>query len=263
MKMLVIPDVHLKPWMFEDADRIMQTEIADNVICLGDIPDDFKCKNNAELYNKTFDKAEEFLEKHPESLWVIGNHEASYLWNKWQSGKAYHAEKTAEIRINRLYKKIREINSYSLAYVFHIGKVIFSHAGITESFIKMLIQKYPYITKDINGIDEMTKFFNSLYQNDLWNDYSFLWARPQGLISKYEQMWRTPDADIQVAGHTPMKEITIEGKTDDIKSGILISCDVFSTDRDRKPYGNEEYLLIDTVTGEWQGIKPPKSMTHD
>ena len=41
MKVLVIPDVHLKPWMFERADKIMEQGAAERAVCLMDIPDDW------------------------------------------------------------------------------------------------------------------------------------------------------------------------------------------------------------------------------
>ena len=55
------------------------------------------------------------------------------------------------------------------------------------------------------------------------------------------------DTLLQVVGHTPVEKITREGN--------LISCDVFSTDRDRKPIGTQEYLIIDTLTWAHQGIR--------
>lgn len=41
MKVLVIPDCHLKPWMFAQADTIMKKGIADKAVCLMDLADDF------------------------------------------------------------------------------------------------------------------------------------------------------------------------------------------------------------------------------
>lgn len=41
MKVLVIPDCHLKPWMFAQADAIMKKGIADKAVCLMDLADDF------------------------------------------------------------------------------------------------------------------------------------------------------------------------------------------------------------------------------
>ena len=52
---------------------------------------------------------------------------------------------------------------------------------------------------------------------------------------------------LQVVGHTPVERI--------IQKGNLISCDVFSTYRDGTPIGTEEFLLLDTKTWEWKGVK--------
>lgn len=41
MKVLVIPDVHLKPEIFQKADYLMGKKIADRAVCLMDIPDDW------------------------------------------------------------------------------------------------------------------------------------------------------------------------------------------------------------------------------
>ena len=49
MRVLVIPDCHLKPWMFEKAAAIMSGERTDNAVCLMDIPDDFG-KDDPDLY---------------------------------------------------------------------------------------------------------------------------------------------------------------------------------------------------------------------
>ena len=50
MKVLVIPDVHLKPWMFERAEEIMKKKMAERAVCLMDIPDDWNQEYNLELY---------------------------------------------------------------------------------------------------------------------------------------------------------------------------------------------------------------------
>lgn len=60
MKILVIPDIHLKPWMFADASIIMEKEEVDKAVCLMDIPDDFNQELNHDLYNQTFDAAISF-----------------------------------------------------------------------------------------------------------------------------------------------------------------------------------------------------------
>ena len=50
MKVLVILDVHLKPWMFERAEEIMKKKMAERAVCLMDIPDDWNQEYNLELY---------------------------------------------------------------------------------------------------------------------------------------------------------------------------------------------------------------------
>ena len=68
MKVLVIPDVHLKPWMFERADKIMEQGAAERAVCLMDIPDDWNQEYNLELYMETFDAAIAFAKKYPENI---------------------------------------------------------------------------------------------------------------------------------------------------------------------------------------------------
>lgn len=52
---------------------------------------------------------------------------------------------------------------------------------------------------------------------------------------------------LQVVGHTPVDGI---GRT-----GNLISCDVFSTYPDGTPIGTQEFLVLDTVTWDFDGVQ--------
>ena len=47
MKVLVIPDVHLKPWMFQRASELMKEIKPDRAVCLMDIADDWRQQFNA------------------------------------------------------------------------------------------------------------------------------------------------------------------------------------------------------------------------
>lgn len=42
MKVIVIPDVHLKPWMFHRASELMKEIKAERAVCLMDIVDDWR-----------------------------------------------------------------------------------------------------------------------------------------------------------------------------------------------------------------------------
>ena len=83
---------------------------------------------------------------------------------------------------------------------------------------------------------------NELGPNEMWNDASPIWLRPQ---HSNMRLYKTKEL-LQVVGHTPMNMIT--------KEGNLISCDVFSTYQNGKPIGTEEFLLMDTETWECSGI---------
>ena len=52
MKVLIIPDVHLKPFMFKQAAELMERGIAKRAVCLMDIPDDWNKQFDISLYEK-------------------------------------------------------------------------------------------------------------------------------------------------------------------------------------------------------------------
>ena len=41
MRVLVIPDIHLKPWIFDRTEKILRDGKADRAVCLMDMPDDW------------------------------------------------------------------------------------------------------------------------------------------------------------------------------------------------------------------------------
>ena len=54
MKALVIPDAHLKPWMFQRTTELMKETGADRAVCLMDIADDWCQQFNLDLYVQTY-----------------------------------------------------------------------------------------------------------------------------------------------------------------------------------------------------------------
>ena len=79
MKVLVIPDVHLKPQMFRQAAAIMNTRAADRAVCLMDIPDDWDREYDIALYEETYDEAIRFALEFPDTARCYGNHDLSYF----------------------------------------------------------------------------------------------------------------------------------------------------------------------------------------
>lgn len=65
-RVLVIPDVHLKPWIFDMADRIDEGSY-DDIVILGDLVDDWGKGNDLDAYRQTLDRAAEF----GKSMWGL------------------------------------------------------------------------------------------------------------------------------------------------------------------------------------------------
>lgn len=236
MKVLVIPDVHLKPFMFEQAAELMRKSVADRAVCLMDIPDDWEQELNIELYERTFDAAIELAVNFPDTLWCYGNHDLSYLWHQLESGYSSMASYTVQRKLLDLRIAVGENNP--IQYVQRIDNVLFSHGGVLNYFVEENVSSEKY-----NDIDAVVAAINDLDSSRMWNDISPIWLRPQyGNMHMYQS-----EELLQVVGHTPMKEIT--------RQENIISCDVFSTYPDGDPIGTQEFLLLDTETWEYEGIK--------
>lgn len=236
MKILVIPDIHLKPWMFDNAYKIMNSGEADRAVCLMDIPDDWNQELNLDLYEQTFDKAISFQKTFPDTLWCYGNHELSYMWFQNESGFSPYAIPAVNEGIRKLKSVLPDENQ--MAYIHRIDDVIFLHGGLTHEFVKEFASDIGY-----RSTDDVIRRVNSLGKNEMWEDGSPVWARPQfGREKMYREKYL-----LQVVGHSPVKSIE--------RLNNVISCDVFSTYSTGEPIGTEEFLLIDTETWDYRGIK--------
>ena len=65
MRILVIPDIHLKTWIFDRAEDILKASKADQAVCLMDIPDDWDMEFQTEMYKETFDSGEDWKQGIP------------------------------------------------------------------------------------------------------------------------------------------------------------------------------------------------------
>ncbi|MBQ6407000.1 MAG: metallophosphoesterase, partial [Butyrivibrio sp.] len=126
-RVLVIPDVHLKPWIFDEADKVDKSSYED-IVVLGDLVDDWGKGNDLGAYEETLNRAAEFGKEHGESLWCYGNHDVSYLWDTMESGYSVQARLTAIEGITKLERILED----RYKFVHRIDNVLFSHAGVTE-----------------------------------------------------------------------------------------------------------------------------------
>ena len=114
MKILVIPDVHLKPELFDLASARLKEGAAQKAVCLMDIPDDWGQESNISLYEKTLDRAVSFSKEHPDTLWCWGNHDTSYLWQMPETGYSKFAQFTVTYKLDRLEVRSAVARPYSI-----------------------------------------------------------------------------------------------------------------------------------------------------
>ncbi len=232
MKVLVIPDIHLKPYMFDSAKTLLENNLAHKAVCLGDLADDWGRQWDKELYIETYDRAIKFAKDFPGTLWCYGNHDVAYPWNQKQSG---YSPIAAYIVTNKL-QELKETmpDNKQLAFIHRIDDVMFMHGGLSDYYVRKMVPAKAY-----NNIDMVIETINGFGYSELWTDISPLWLRPQYNNTK---MYK-PRKMLQVVGHTPVSRIS--------KVNNIISCDSFSTDREHCPIGPWEFVIVDTKTKEY------------
>ena len=230
MKVLVIPDVHLKPWMFPAAGEALRETGADRAVCLMDLADDWGCTWNLPLYEETYKAAADFARSFPETLWCIGNHDISYVWNRRESGYSPAAAKIVIDGMEALRKALPDPGA--MAFIHRIDSCLFMHGGLAMSFVYRWLPK-----ENWDNAEAAVQVVNGLGAEALWQDESPIWLRPQ--FDRYSMFGA--GVYLQVVGHTPMPRITREKN--------VLSCDVFSTMRDGSAMGPgaDCFALVDTV----------------
>lgn len=215
-KVLVIPDTHLKPKMFDLADKIMCGHDVDYAVQLGDNLDDFYCRDVD--YRRHFDRMTTFYREYPETIWLWGNHEASYILSRPVTGNIYAGKEYA----------LAYQESFKPRFVYKDEKVVFSHAGVFREFLN------ENGLLDYKTADELIEELNGLELSAFWRDDSPLWARPQYNVLMSPNVL---GGYLQIVGHTPMENI--------FERYNVVSTDVFSTNWGKK-IGVEKMIIVDT-----------------
>ena len=219
MQVLVILDIHLKPYIFQVAEELLEKSRAEQAVCLMDIPDDWDKEYNIESYVETFDVAIAFAKKYPNTLWVYGNHDLSYIWNERERGFSAMASWTVREKLLELKRALPEGNG--MKYIHMIDNVLFCHGGVMDYFVETMVPPDIY-----HNTDQAIAVINGLHHDSMWNDISPIWYRLQHSTGKRYKS----DEILQVVGHTPVDKIS--------RIGNVISCDVFSTYRNGEPIGS-------------------------
>lgn len=241
-KAFIIPDVHLKPWMFDEAELLINKGGFDYIVCLGDIPDDWGMEYHLDLYRETYDALTKFAEKHNNMLFCWGNHDRSYIWELIESGYSTAAKNDVLEGISK-FEKVLPIEN--IKYIHKIDNTLFSHAGLLDVFVRYFAESY------YNDTDAVLEKVNSLGKRAMWDDNSPIWTRPQGSYG----MRLYKDTELyQVVGHTPVSEPQ--------KEGHILTLDTFSTYSDGTPIGDMRFVYVDTENGKYKYVSD-KSLCYN
>lgn len=249
-RVLVVPDVHLKTWMFDRAEKILESGQADFAVQMGDLFDDWDMQFAVAFYEKTVKRAIAFYKKFPKTRWCMGNHDFGYYLPEYGRRETGHSRLLEENMASWLEKDMRREAGIEQRIVHIIDNVIFSHAGVMEDYVK---RQVPYKSKWDEDEVYIYNLLNDIVPDTLWESNSPIWARPQEDYSEKTgqpllhtflgKMWKA-DKYMQVVGHTPMRKIT--------QFDNFLSTDVFSTYNNGAPYGEQKFAIVDTVNKTWQ-----------
>lgn len=196
MKIIVIGDIHgHSSWK----KIIDQEKDFDLIIFLGDYFDSFGV--GVENIHKNYKEIREFQEQNEDKvITLMGNHDLHYLIPTEYSGYKW------QTKSKMYYLLLSDYENNLLPRIHIVDNIIFSHAGITKTWLNNIngivsldtieekliaINSIPLFHFDINYID-----FN-MYGDSISNGP--LWVRPASLLKD------KLDNFIQIVGHTHFK----------------------------------------------------------
>lgn len=237
-RVVIIPDVHLKPRMFDIADQVINSGKADFAVQLGDMVDDWGEEFNIGLYGRTLQRAIKFQEDHPDTLWVMGNHDYGYWKADWGARETGHSKFVEGEVLSFLQQLERKGGHQQIMHI--VDDCIFTHAGLSCEWVdrqKLLVSAG---WSDFEPVD-LLRLVNYAAPAELWQENSPIWWRPQE-----DNSCGVFPCKLQVVGHTPVGSAYEDNK--------VLSTDTFSTYRDGAPIGDGRMVIVDTEKGKWKYV---------
>ena len=241
MKVLVIPDMHLKTWMFKLIREIPEN-LYDKIVFLGDFVDEFNQQANRQLYQEMLEQVKSFVVGNPKVHVCLGNHDISYVYEWLESGFSFPMCSYVRKFMDQF------ITEPNVSVIHKIDNVLFSHGGLSDLWIDNYLDDYFQIDRNCHklekSVDNIVKVTNSMLAikdtaQSLWMDVAPLWLRPNDDYSIY-RLHKQGEL-YQVMGHTPVK-CTYVTKDYALVDSFSLYSDGFT------PYGDRELIIIDTET---------------
>lgn len=221
-KTLAVGDIHCKPWIIDKVSELVENY--DKIVFVGDIIDDWSATPQDSV--DTAKKLYLLYREYPDKIVVTKSNHDLLIYYRQARGQI------GGIPASRYMLWDIPENKYlvdwlsSLPVVTDIDGVLYSHAGVTSSFMQWVIDESAAADSKqaINFINKVDPKYLQGYSD------SPIWARPYG--TEYDK-W---DAG-QVFGHTPSR--TCHRIHDNIWC-----IDTFSTEHDGTPIGDGTVLEV-------------------
>lgn len=245
MKIALISDIHGRNNWKEIIKSCFNN--VDKVVFIGDYVDSFDISSKE--INENFVEIIKFAKNNKEKvILILGNHDFYYYYYYSRKQKGFRHQDL--IILNTLF----ESNTELFKLFYKQDNYIFSHAGITNSWIKTFIEndkrKVLFDSEDnisffLNNHDLVFKSNNSLMNFNMCSKYRDGPNKDSGPFwtDKNELILDPLENYNQIVGHTYVDNIIIK-KVKNIK---LFFTDCLSN--------NNEYLIIDTINDIHQIVK--------
>ena len=203
MKTIFLGDTHGRS-LWKD---IIAKETPDQVVFIGDYFDSYDIGSAEQQFN--FKEIIEFKESNQcEVIMLVGNHDYHYYPGS-QTYSGYQHGAAPAIR------QLLEENKHHLQMCYQLDNILCSHAGIGYNW---LVEQERYesgsIADFVNDIWNYKPIRFIFYGLDPYGDNKTqtpIWIRPSSLLSGNRDTFLKKDY-IQIAGHTQVNKIDIEGK---------------------------------------------------
>jgi hypothetical protein len=241
MKIIAIGDIHGRSCWKEIVAEHMD---AHKIVFVGDYFDSFDISVAEQLYN--FKEIIQLKKDHPSKIVLLkGNHDIQYMPKSFDPYiEGFNMEHMSEIQ-NLLVE-----NHQYLQMCFQFDKYLFTHAGVSETFLKDTY--YPGdnylegIPQHLNSLSKVSpesfKFKSGMDKYGNSPQQSCVWIRPAALMAFNKKMKKS--GIIQVVGHTQQNQIDIKGKATGKRYFFI---DTLGT--------SGEYLVIENNIATSQKIK--------
>ena len=203
MKTIFLGDTHGRS-LWKD---IIAKETPDRVVFIGDYFDSFDIGSAEQQFN--FKEIIAFKESAQyEVILLIGNHDYHY----YPGGETYSGYQHGAAPA---IKQLLEENKHHMQMCYQLDNILCSHAGIGHNW---LVEQEKYesgsIADFVNDIWNYKPIRFMFYGFDPYGDNKTqtpIWIRPKSLLAGNKETFLKKDY-IQIAGHTQVNKIDIEGK---------------------------------------------------